>query len=329
MKKFTVILLTLMIVFGTTMAIYFASLHNFPEGRIFNYFENNQSGNLIQNLDDYIAAQTTESIIIYDKKNQHSYTLADSVFDAKKQMVFLMKSSGDTLYYFCLDPQTKCTTYYSFNLDTYDKNKISADSTVTNTAGFLGMESVFGIRLRVSKLFSIMQNLGKYWLNDSGIHNTRERGKFLSAYDKTGEYGTYDSMDKIAETDKLIFFVNYFGELICFNKESESFSTVTERLISDFFITENKLYYITKEETPALYEADYNGKNASRLGETIPTCVRFSNDKIFIADEYNSIYDITTGAFIKVGDALGTTWTADADGVYMFDAGAKKIISNR
>lgn len=319
MKKFIAICLALVLSFSAVLTLHLTNLHHFPNGNIYNYFEYASGGNLVRNLDDYVAANTVDSIILFDKKTQKSVPLADSVFDCKMQMPFLLHTSGNTLYYFCKDRQTKCFTYYSFNLDTYEKTKLTADSAVVNQSGFLGMERVLGIDLYLDQSINISGNLGRNWINASGVHSSNERRKFLAEQEDAEQFGVQDSIQKIAETDRQIYFQNFFGELVCFDKEEKSFQILLDQYISDFFITGDTLYYVTDEAEPALYKAEISGKNPEKIEGILPVCVKFAKEKVYVADKSNTVYEISTAQAKKIAVSPTQSWVADEGGVYSFN----------
>ena len=324
MKRFVSALLVVAVFIITVGSIYFITAPDFPEGCIYNYLEYNNNANILVNLDDYLAVRNNNSIIIYDKKSLTPYTLADSVFDIEKNPLFLLNSVGNTLYYICTDSMTGGMVCYSFNVDTYEKSKIYSYKGVTNSNGFLGIENILGIQLVSNNTFNMLMNSGNYWLNNSGIHSYTDREELLKKYDKNNEYGIFDGINKLAETDDLIFFVNYFGELIRFDKKCKNFSVVTNILVSDFFITENVVYYISSANSPTLYSCDYNGKNTCSIGEIKPEYVKFSEEFVYVADTRN-IYKITDGKLIKATVAEGSNWEVDEKNIYIYNIDTNKI----
>lgn len=328
MKKFISVLLVIAVFIITVASLYFVIKPDFPEGRIYNYFENINSANIFVNMNDYLAVRNNNSITIYDKQSLTPYTLADSVFDIEKKPLFLLKPQGNTLYYICTDSGTGGMMCCSFNVETYEKNKLYTYKGVANSKGFLGIESILGIQLVSNNTFTMLMNLGEYWLNSSGVHSSAEREKLLKEYDKEDEYGIYDGINKIAETDNLIFFVNYFGELVRFDKKNKDFAVFLNKLVSNFFITEDKIYYISMDKSPILYSCDYNGNNEKKIGDITPKCVKFSSDNIYISSA-DSIYKILTGALLKVCEATELDWTIDNNNIYFYNTDTKTVLSKQ
>ncbi len=324
MKRFVSALLVVAVFIITVGSIYFIIAPDFPEGCIYNYLGYNNNANILVNLDDYLAVRNNNSIIIYDKKSLTPYTLADSVFDIEKNPLFLLNSVGNTLYYICTDSMTGGMVCYSFNVDTYEKSKIYTYKGVTNSNGFLGIESIWGIQLVSNNTFNMLMNSGKYWLNNSGIHSYADREELLKKYDKNNEYGIFDGINKLAETDDLIFFVNYFGELVRFDKKTKEFSVNINKLVSEFFITENKIYYIEMDKSSVLYSCDYNGENICSVGETKPECVKFSKGIVYVSDT-QSINKITDGKLKKITDVASTNWDIDEKNIYFYDIDTNEI----
>lgn len=324
MKRFVSALLVVVVFIITVGSIYFITAPDFPEGCIYNYLEYNNSANILVNLDDYLAVRNNNSIIIYDKKSLTPYTLADSVFDIEKNSLFLLNSVGNTLYYICTDSMTGGMVCYSFNVDTYEKSKIHTYKGVTNSNGFLGIESIFGIQLVSNNTFNMLMNSGNYWLNNSGIHSYTDREELLKKYDKNNEYGIFDGINKLAETDDLIFFVNYFGELVRFDKKTKEFSVNINKLVSEFFITENKIYYIAMDKSSVLYSCDYNGDDEKLIGNITCECVKFSGENIYVSDS-ETIYKIADGELKRVSAESILNWAIDKKNIYVYNPNTNEV----
>lgn len=324
MKRFVSALLVVVVFIITVGSIYFITAPDFPEGCIYNYLEYNNSANILVNLDDYLAVRNNNSIIIYDKKSLTPYTLSDSVFDIEKNSLFLLNSVGNTLYYICTDSMTGGMVCYSFNVDTYEKSKIHTYKGVTNSNGFLGIESIFGIQLVSNNTFNMLMNSGNYWLNNSGIHSYTDREELLKKYDKNNEYGIFDGINKLAETDDLIFFVNYFGELVRFDKKTKEFSVNINKLVSEFFITENKIYYIAMDKSSVLYSCDYNGGDEKLIGNITCECVKFSGENIYVSDS-ETIYKIADGELKRVSAESILNWAIDKKNIYVYNPNTNEV----
>lgn len=324
MKRFVSALLVVVVFIITVGSIYFITAPDFPEGCIYNYLEYNNSANILVNLDDYLAVRNNNSIIIYDKKSLTPYTLSDSVFDIEKNSLFLLNSVGNTLYYICTDSMTGGMVCYSFNVDTYEKSKIHTYKGVTNSNGFLGIESIFGIQLVSNNTFNMLMNSGNYWLNNSGIHSYTDREELLKKYDKNNEYGIFDGINKLAETDDLIFFVNYFGELVRFDKKTKEFSVNINKLVSEFFITENKIYYIAMDKSSVLYSCDYNGDDEKLIGNITCECVKFSGENIYVSDS-ETIYKIADGELKRVSAESILNWAIDKKNIYVYNPNTNEV----
>lgn len=324
MRRFVSALLVVAVFIITVGSIYFITAQDFPEGCIYNYLEYNNSANILVNLDDYLAVRNNNSIIIYDKKSLTPYTLSDSVFDIEKNSLFLLNSVGNTLYYICTDSMTGGMVCYSFNVDTYEKSKIHTYKGVTNSNGFLGIESIFGIQLVSNNTFNMLMNSGNYWLNNSGIHSYTDREELLKKYDKNNEYGIFDGINKLAETDDLIFFVNYFGELVRFDKKTKEFSVNINKLVSEFFITENKIYYIAMDKSSVLYSCDYNGDDEKLIGNITCECVKFSGENIYVSDS-ETIYKIADGELKRVSAESILNWAIDKKNIYVYNPNTNEV----
>ena len=317
MKRFISILLAVIVIVLAIVAVYFISKPAYTGEGLYNYFEN-KNVKVLVDLKDYIAINKINTIEIYDKKNGSNYVLADSVFDIEKRPLFLIHSQNNTLYYICTDNTTGTMICNAFDLDTYEKRKVYSYKAVTNPNGFLGIDSILGITLVGNNSFSMIINSGNFWLNNEGMHTISERRELLKKHDNNEQYGIFDEVDKIAETDDYIFFINFYKELIRFDKKNSSFNVIKGEPIKDFFITNDKLYYITHEAEPALFCCEHNGNNAVQIAKICPEYVKYLNGTLYIADgEY--IYKITDKGIMKISAEPNSPWIIDEKNIYIYN----------
>ena len=324
MKKFIAFMLCAALsAVGLTVGIVSAG-NGYPEGRVYNYLES-INGRIIVSLDDYLAAWNVNGFTVYKKADFESYPLADSVFDINKQVNYMLDPSGNTAYYLCRDRQTGCITYYAFDLDTCEKKKLYTDSTVAANDGFLGADEVLGLALSVNNTMSVMMGGGSGWINSDGIHDADDTRTRLNKYDPDGEYGVFDSMFQIAETDDYVYFRNFFSELVRFDKKTHEFKVMLERLIVDFFVMPDCIYYTSEEnEVSSLYRINADSEE-TYIGEASVDSIKTFGGKVVIEDEYHELYDITSGKKNLITSVGQLPWTMDSEFVYVYDTSTESI----
>ena len=297
--------------------IYIINDNDYPTGLIFNYMENHLS----VNTDDYIVVNYSMKKYLYNKKTKETTILAGSVFDLDENGTNLIGAKDNTLYYIAIDDSTGGSAIYAFNLDSLDKEIIDTKNEVSNFDAFLGTEDILGIADPGLDIMSIM--MSSVWINSRGRHNTDSVRAFLSEKDATGAYGVSNTT-KICTTDDYIFFVNELSTLYVYSYADNSFAKLVDDRITDFFITENKIYYIEMDKSSVLYSCDYKGENICRVGEIKPECVKFSKGIVYVSDT-QSIYKITDGKLTKVTDAVSTNWDVDEKNIYVYDIDTNEI----
>ena len=165
-------------------------------------------------------------------------------------------------------------------------------------------------------------NSGSFWINSTGIHSTKQTRAELSEFDEKDEYGIYNNMDKFAETEKYIFFINFFGELVRFNKSDKSFEYVFDKLIDDFYVTDESIYYVYNSE---LYETDYEGKKEDRLCDFIPNSIKYDNGKIYVRDNDGGIYLVNENSANKICNIKADCWTVADGKIYYYNTDESKV----
>ena len=313
MKKFLCFILSLLIFFVGCFVVFVSTEPEMSDLGIYNYFGRGGAASFIV-LEDYITVFIVPDTLIVCKKDLTDYhILADSSFDAKKNLPFLLGAEDNNLVYSCIE-KTGGRTYYSMNLDTYEKVKLESENSVNDTSGFLGVHNILGIILDSKDVYSYLQ-AGSFWVNSTGVHSEKQTRAYLLEFDKEEEYGIYNDMDKIAETDEFIFFLNFFGELVKFNKTDESFNYVFDKMIDDFYITDESIYYIYNSK---LYKTDYEGKKETEVCDFAPNSIKCDEGKIYLSDTNSEIFLETTDSVVKVCNIKAENWTVSKGKIYYY-----------
>lgn len=313
MKKFLCFILSLLAIFSVFFVVFVSTEPEMPDLGIYNYFGRGNATPFVV-LKDYVTvfiAPDTHIVCRKDLTDQH--ILADSAFDAKKNLPFLLGADENNLVYTCIE-KTGGRTYYSVNLDTYEKVKLTSENSVNDTSGFLGVHHILGIVLDSKDVYSYIR-AGSFWVNSTGVHSEKQTRAYLSEFDKEEEYGIYNDMDKIAETDDYIFFLNFFGELIRFNKTDKSFNYVFDKIIDDFYITDDSIYYVCNSK---LYKTDYDGKKEIGVCDFAPKSIKCDDGKIYLSDNNSAIFLEETDSFVKICDIKSEHWTVSEGKIYYY-----------
>lgn len=313
MKKFLCFILSLIVIFSGCFVVIVSTVPEMPDIGIYNYFGRGDATPFIV-LKDYITVFIVPDTHIVCRKDLTDYhILADSAFDAKKKLPFLLGAEENNLVYTCME-QTGGRTYYSINLDTYEKVKLKSENSVNDTSGFLGVHNILGIVLDSKDVYSYM-NAGSFWVNSAGVHSAKQTREYLSEFDKEEEYGIYNNMDKIAETNESVFFLNFFGELIRFNKTDKTFEHVLNKIIDDFYITNESIYYVYNSE---LYETDYEGKKETKVCDFAPKSINYDDGKIYVSDNNGTIFLVKSDSVVKICDIKSDYWTVSEGKIYYY-----------
>lgn len=313
MKKFLCFIMSLLVIFSGCFALFVFTEPEMPELGIYNYFGRGNGAPFIT-LKDYVAVSIVPDTLIVCRKDLTDYhILADSAFDAKKNLPFLLGAQENNLVYTCIK-QPGGRTYYSVNLDTYEKVKLKSENSVNDTSGFLGVQNILGITLDSMDVYSYM-NAGSFWVNSTGVHSEKQTRAYLSEFDKEEEYGIYNDMYKIAETDEFIFFLNFFGELVRFNKTDKSFNYVFDKIIDDFYITDESIYYIYNSK---LYKTDYEGKKETEVCDFAPKNIKCDDGKIYLSDNNSAIFLEEHNSVVKICDIKSEYWTVSEGKIYYY-----------
>ncbi len=314
MKKFAISVAALLLLSSLALGAGRLAMRQWPQGRIYNYLEEGEQGLMIENLDTVLAARQSDRILLFDKETLQVRPLADSVFDQTKVLPALLKCEGDTVYYTCFDAESLTLGAYAMDLLTCEKRQVYFGSAVTNDAGFLSMDKVLGFVLRSSDIFSASGTV--HWLNASGLHDGKERLEKLRQSDPDDQYGLFDGMNQWAETDEEVYFINFYGELVRFSQKERKFSVIAEAPVQDFFLTDEQLYYTAGGEH-SLYQAQPDGTNRRKIGETEIRRVAFAGARIFLQNG-EALYEIKDHGLEFLTPLMEQNWTTDGSALYLY-----------
>lgn len=317
MKKIIAFIVIFAVLAGSI--IYIINDNDYPTGLIFNYMENHLS----VNTDDYIVVNYSMKKYLYNKKAQETTILAGSVFDLDENGTNLIGAKDNTLYYIAVDDSTGGSAIYAFNLDSLDKEIIDTKNEVSNFDAFLGTEDILGIADPGLDIMSIM--MSSVWINSKGRHDTDSVRAFLSEKDATGAYGV-SNITKICTTDDYIFFVNELSTLYVYSYADNSFAKLADDRITDFFITENNVYYYSADKSGKLFVIDYAGKNNKYVTDITLSNLHIRNGIIYAKSESSDIYKIDDEKCdLIVQEINEDIWNSDGYNLYVFDSSTENF----
>lgn len=298
----------------------------YPEGMIYNYMTSSGIKNMMVSTDSYVVTLSGNEKLLYNKSNGKVSALAQTVFDMQETGTNLIGSKGDLLYYVAIDDVTGGSAIYEFNLKNLDKKKIDTVNKVSNAKAFLGIDTVLGINNNTNDLFNILVN--GVWFSKNGRHNISDIKNFLVKMDVEDQYGT-DIIKGVCTTDDYIFFLNGLCTLYKYTYATEEFKKITECRITDFFITDKRIYYYSADNEGELFVSDYNGDNDEYITQKRFTDVHIHGNKVYARTGNGKIYEVTNNKISLIGETLETNiWDTDGEYIYTYDFSTKKIIQN-
>lgn len=317
--KWTFTILTLLVLGALSLM---NGTKKYPEGMIYNYLEYPDQTISILNLNSYVVYRTGAEILAFDKQTLEIQPVAQNIFDVGHSSFFLIGGQNDTLYYVCSDRGNSYMSYYAFDLHTKRKQFLHTNSILQNADGFLGIDQLLGMNLVTNDLFQVMGQQGQTWIDKTGIHTVKEMRQQLRKADSDDQWGIYDTMVKMAATDDSIWFVNYFDELIRFDRKQKSFQRLPLFPVQDFFLTEDALYYVSEA---VLFQSDLQGNNIQRIGDITPVCMRANQGAVFALDDSNTVYRIGKSPVRMILLPEESVFAVDKNTVYVFLNGSLSV----
>lgn len=313
------------IVLGLLAVVFFVCRNTdaYPEGMIYNYMSSSALKVLTVNADDYIVMLDANRKMLYDKKSGTTSVLSQSVFDITEQNTNLIGAKNNLLYYIATDRVTGGSAIFEFDLDSLKKKRIDSINKMSDPEAFLGIDEVLGIDTGANDMMSLM--MGDIWFNKYGRHSSKEIRSFLTQKDKDNKLST-DVLGGVCTTDEYIFFTNGLFKLYRYSYKDGSFSLLSDEKITDFFITENHVYYYSADKNDDLFVCDYDGKNAEKVTNTVFDSIQVYKDCAYAHDEEGNVYIMQKNNITRIAEHIDTkTWTADFGGVYIYNADKGEI----
>ncbi|MGN1348941.1 MAG: hypothetical protein ACI4VI_08355, partial [Acutalibacteraceae bacterium] len=95
---------------------------------------------------------------------------------------------------------------------------------------------------------------------------------------------------------------------------------ISDRRITDFFITCENIYYYSADDEGKLMSSDYNGDNVHYIKAPLFTDVHVHNNVAYAQTESGEIYEIVGDKIrLRTENVETKAWDADDECVYVFD----------
>lgn len=314
MKKIISFLLVSVVLAGTIFAV--INKKTYPEGLIYNYMEGSALMLTVLDADDYVIAINDKTKLLYDKKTEKMSELSQTVFDKYEQGTKFICTKGNILYYLAIDDKTGGSAIFEFNLDTLEKLKIDTRNAVSNPNAFLGTDSVLGIEQGGNDIMIV--SMKDVWLNKRGRHDKNSIRDCLAQKDSENKFGVSE-ISKICTTDEYIFFINDLSTLYRFGYADSSFKKLSENRVTDFFITDDKVYYYSADDGNRLFLTNYDGQKKEDVTDEKFIDVHIRNGKTYGQNKSGSIFEIDGRKCVRTKvETDSSMWDTDGQNVYIF-----------
>ncbi len=318
MKKIICLLVVLILIFGVLLCGAFSKDNKTDN---FNYLEYAGGAKVILVLDSYVVmSMRQKSATVFNKSTGESFNLSDTVFDEEKSNLFLISGYDNTLIYTAKDKDTSGSAVYEFNIDTLEKKKLKAHSSVVNTTAFLGLEKLLGIPVGTNDMFSVMQGKGNMLFYDGEIIYVNDLTDIIKKSPDAEKFSISEKAEKIAVTNNYIFFLSNFGELLRFDRKDKSIVALSKTKIKDFFCFGGRIYFSPIKNPNILYESDFSMSETKEVGITAVNHIRIHKDKLYFCDEEGQIHLFETGKIIPSDIKADSSGTWDTDGEFIYFA---------
>ncbi len=315
MKKLISVLLVLAVLVGAIFAV--TNKKTYPEELIYNYMEGSALALTVLNADNYVVAVNDKTKLIYDKKTKKMCDLSQTIFDKREQGTKLICTKGNLLYYLAIDDKTGGSAIFEFNLDTLEKLKVDTRNAVSNPNAFLGTDRVLGIEQGGNDI--MMVSMKDVWLSKRGRNDKNSIKDFLAQKDSENKFGVSE-ISKICTTDEYIFFINELSTLYRFSYVDSSFKKLAESRATDFFITDDKVYYYSADDGDRLFLTSYDGQRREDVTDEKFIDVHIRNGKAYGQTENGEIYEIDGEKYVKTNAVTDSTmWDTDGEFLYVFN----------
>lgn len=315
MKKSVSFLIVLAVLACTVFAV--MNKTTYPKELIYNYMEGSTLAITVLNADDYVVAVNGKCKMIYDKKTEKMNNLSQTVFDKQEPGTKFICTKSNLLYYLAIDDKTGGSAVFEFDLDTFEKRKVDTKNAISSLDAFLGTDEVLGIEQGGNDI--MITTLKDVWLSKRGRHDKNSIKDFLAQKDIENKFGVSE-ISKICTTDNYIFFINELSTLYRYSYEENSLKKISSDRVTDFFITDDKVYFYSADNGDNLFLTSYVGQGKEKVSDEKFIDVHVRNGKAYGQTESGKIYEIDGEKCVKTNaETDSTMWDTDGNFLYVFD----------
>lgn len=332
MKKISCVILIIFLVLSFSLFTASKS-YDFPEEEIFNYMEYNGNAKMVVDLKDYVLANIgMKKILVYDKNKKNSFILSETVFDEEKSNMFFITSFENTIFYVSKDRDTSGSAIYAFNIDTYEKRKLSSYNSIVNQKAFLGLNTLLGLKPAANDSFMVMRNKGNMLIHHNELLTPQDLVETISKSKNADAYKIPNALEKVSITKDYIFFLSSFNQLLRYDYKTNEIIYLSETKINNFFIDDSYIYFTTVKNSDVLYYANYDMGDIKEIGKINIESIRYKNGTIYLSDEDKNVWYINSNFNLNSTDSkISNSHGWDTDGTYIYTCNylVEKVIAEK
>ena len=329
MKKISCVILIIFLILSFSL-LTASKRYDLPEEEIFNYMEYNGNAKMVVDLKDYVLANIgMKKILVYDKNKKNSFILSETVFDEEKSNMFFIISFENTIFYVSKDRDTSGSAIYAFNIDTYEKRKLSSYNSIVNQKAFFGLNTLLGLKPAANDSFMVMRDKGDMLIHHSKLITPQDLVETLLKTKNADAYKIPNSLEKVATTKDSIFFLSSFNQLLRYDYKTNETKCLSDMKISDFFIDESYIYFTTVKSSDVLCYASYDMRDTKKIGKINIESIRYKNGTIYLSDEDKNVWYINSEFnLISTGGKIPNShgWDTDGEYIYTCDYASEKVM---
>ena len=332
MKKISCVILIIFLVLSFSL-LTASKNYDFPEEEIFNYMEYNGNAKMVVDLKEYVLANIgMKKILVYDKNKKNSFILSETVFDEEKSNMFFITSFENTIFYTSKDRDTSGSATYAFNIDTYEKRKLSSYNSIVNQKAFFGLNTLLGLKPAANDSFMVMRDKGDMLIHHNKLLTPQDLVETISKSKNADTYKIPNALEKVSTTKNYIFFLSSFNQLLRYDYETNEIICLSETKINNFFIDDSYIYFNTVKNSDVLCYANYDMSGITEIGKINIESIRYENGTIYLSDEDENVWYVNSNFNLnstnsKIPNSHG--WDTDGEYIYTCDYAGEKVIAEK
>ena len=332
MKKISCVILIIFLILSFSLLTASRS-YDLPEEEIFNYMEYNGNAKMVIDLKDYVLANINmKKILVYDKNKKNSFILSETVFDEVKSNMFFITSFENTIFYTSKDRDTSGSAIYAFNIDTYEKRKLSSYNSIVNQKAFFGLNTLLGLKPAANDSFMVMRDKGDMLIHHNKLLTPQDLVETISKSKNADTYKIPNALEKVSTAKDYIFFLSSFNQLLRYDYETNEIICLSETKINNFFIDDSYIYFTTVKNSDILCYANYDMSGITEIGKINIESIRYENGIIYLSDEDENVWYVNSNFTLNsMGNKIPNShgWDTDGEYIYTCDYAGEKVIAEK